>query len=525
MEPSCVRQTTIPGTSQLFGDFLYHFDRVSRFYPHYFSDWDGLVRSTKQIHYPATGRARIVAALKKQNGASPALDKLAQPDTVAVVTGQQVGLLSGPAYTIFKALTAIRLAAQLSERGVSAVPVFWLATEDHDLAEVNHAWVFNEVAAPAKISVQNSVTSNGPVGDVELAEVPYDDIEKVLEGLPFGNSVVEKLKEHYRAGNTFGRAFKSFLQDVLKDFGLIFLDPLAPEIRELAAPFLAEVAERVPELTSELRKRNADLEAAGYHAQVHLDTGSSLLFYLEPGKRSALKFKDGRFSAKDHSYGTEELRTRAQQLSPNALLRPVMQDFLLPTLSYVGGPAEIAYMAQSEVLYQRLLGRMPVIYPRNSFTLLDQRAEKLLGRYELHVSDFLDSHERVKCTVAGKLIPHDLRGEFTTLRSGVTDSIHEVREKLLTFDPTLAQAAEKSIAKITYQLDKLAAKAARELMRRDRRATTDADFLGNLIYPQRHLQERFYSIVPFLAKHGLDLPQRLYQQTQLACPDHMIRTI
>jgi len=363
------------------------------------------------------------------------------------------------------------------------------------------------------------------VGDVELADVPYEEIEKALEGMPFGNAVLEKLKEHYRAGNTFGGAFKSFLQDLLKDFGVIFLDPLAPEIREVGAQFLSEVVERVPELTSELRKRSEDLEAAGYHAQVHLDAGSSLLFYLEPGKRSALKFKDGRFSAKDHSYRTKELRERAQHLSPNALLRPVMQDYLLPTLSYVGGPAEIAYMAQSEVLYQGLLGRMPVIYPRNSFTLLDQRAEKLLGRYELHVSDFLDSHERVKCTVARKLIPHDLQGEFTNVRSGVTSSIHELREKLVTFDPTLAAAADKSFAKIAYQLDKLASKTARETMRRDRHATTDADYLSNLIYPQRHLQERFYSIIPFLAKHGLDLPERLYQQTQLACPDHMIRTI
>jgi uncharacterized protein YllA (UPF0747 family) len=167
---------------------------------------------------------------------------------------------------------------------------------------------------------------------------------------------------------------------------------------------------------------------------------------------------------------------------------------------------------------------MPVIYPRHTFTLLDARAAKLLDRYGIHVLDLLDSQDRVKAVVANKLVPQDLRSELATLRSGITTSLGNVREKLLRFDPTLAAAADKSIAKIAYQVDKLAAKTARETMRRDHRAGTDAQYLSNLIYPHRHLQERFYSILPFLAKHGLDLPQRIYEQTTLACPDHMLRT-
>src|SRR6185437_5147511 len=143
MESSCVRQNLIPGTSSLFLDFLYHFDRVSRFYPHSFSDPDSLDQFVRQIEYPDSRRAKLVAALGEQNGDSEALETLAAPGTVAVVTCQQVGLFSGPAYTIFKALTAVRLAKALSGRGIPAVPVFWCATEDHDLAEVDHAWVFN----------------------------------------------------------------------------------------------------------------------------------------------------------------------------------------------------------------------------------------------------------------------------------------------------------------------------------------------------------------------------------------------
>jgi uncharacterized protein YllA (UPF0747 family) len=157
--------------------------------------------------------------------------------------------------------------------------------------------------------------------------------------------------------------------------------------------------------------------------------------------------------------------------------------------------------------------------------LLDARAAKLLDRYGIQVPELLDSQDRVKAAIANKLVPHDLRSELAALRPGVTASLSAVREKLLRFDPTLAAATDKSIAKISYQVDKLAAKAARETMRRDERATRDAQYLSNLIYPQRHLQERFYSIVPFLAKHGLDLPQRIYQETTLSCPDHMLRTL
>jgi len=137
MEPSCVRQTSIPGTSKLFGDFLYQFDRVQGFFPSYFGDFEGLAAAAKQVNFPESRRVEIVKALRRQNPNSAALDQLEKPGTVAVVTGQQVGLLSGPSYTIFKALTAVRLAAQLSKQGTPAVPIFWLATEDHDLAEID----------------------------------------------------------------------------------------------------------------------------------------------------------------------------------------------------------------------------------------------------------------------------------------------------------------------------------------------------------------------------------------------------
>jgi bacillithiol synthase len=525
MEPSCIRQTLIPGTSKLFADYLYHFDRVSCFYPLPYFDPESFQVSASQVNFPESRRAQIVSALRRQNGDSPNLAKLAQPGTVAVLAGQQVGFLSGPAYTIFKALTAVKLAGRLTERGIRAVPVFWLATEDHDLAEVDHAWVFDQEATPTKLAVTNAVVNGGPVGCVQFNEVPLEQLRDGLGELPFADDVVSALAKAYRPGATFGSAFRSFLQELLKDCDLLYLDPSDPAVRETAAPFARETVERVPELVSALRNRNSELERAGYHTQVHVEDSTSLLFLLTEGKRIAIRYKDGQFTARDRSYMAGDLCELADLISPNALLRPVMQDFLLPTAAYVGGPAEIAYLAQSEVLYQKLLGRMPVIFPRNAFTLLDARASKLLDRYRIYVPDLLDFPERAKSRIAARLVPPKLSEELAALQSTVSEAVAKTQSSLSHFDVTLEAAAKKSMAKILYQVDKLTQRTARETMRRDERASRDANFLMNLIYPQRHPQERFYSIVPFLAKHGLDLPRRLLEMTQLVCPDHMVRTI
>ena len=525
MEPSCVRQDLIPGTSRLFADYLYDFNQVRRFYPHEFYNLASFSEAAAQLEYPESRRKHLVSALREQNGDSAALDELSRPGTVAVVTGQQVGLLSGPSYTIFKALTAIRLARELRQMEIPAVPVFWLASEDHDLAEVDHVWLFNQDATPARVSVTSAVANGGPVGEVVLSDTPFEAIRTALGELPFAGEVLRKVEEAYSPGATFTAAFKTLLQEVLREFDVLFLDPLAPAVRELARPFLAGAVCRVPELLAALKARDRELADAGYHSQVHLDDASSLLFLLGEGKRTALRWQDGQFSARDKVYSLEELQERADRLSPNALLRPVMQDYLLPTVAYIGGPAEIAYMAQSQVLYEKLLARMPVIFPRNSFTLLDSRAEKLISRYGLRMTELFEHQDKVKGKMAGQLVPAGLADEFISLESSISNAVSVLERRLSSFDPTLEAAAKKSGAKMLYQLHHLSEKTAREILRRDERTTREANYLIELTYPHRRLQERFYSIMPFLAKHGIDLPQRLFDMTQISCPDHMIRTL
>ena len=294
-------------------------------------------------------------------------------------------------------------------------------------------------------------------------------------------------------------------------------------MRAIAAPFLRSVAERVPDLVQKLRVRSQELTAAGYHAQVLVEEDASLLFLLQGNRRIPLRAKSTRFVARDRDYDVAELQELGIRLSPNALLRPVMQDYLLPTVTYVAGPSEIAYFAQSNVLYRELLGRMPVIYPRNSMTILDARASKLLDRYGLNIPDLLDTAEKVKSRIAARLVPQDLKARFSGLKTQFATSLQGIQCDLAEFDPTLESASAKSTAKILYQLDKITQKAARETLRRDARANSDAQYLINLIYPHRRPQERLYSIVPFLAKFGMDLPKHMLSEIQLSCPDHMVR--
>src|SRR5215471_18797256 len=184
MQCSCVRQTELPGLSHLMADVLYHPDRTTPFYRHSLRDLAAFRAAAAEIDFPEDRRRSLIEALRVQNPASAALDRLAQPGTVAVMTGQQVGLFSGPAYTIYKALHAIRLAEWLSENGTPAVPVFWLATEDHDFAEVNHVWVFDGDHHPRKVETRRSAAEQ-PVGDIALAAPPLGELRAALNGLPF----------------------------------------------------------------------------------------------------------------------------------------------------------------------------------------------------------------------------------------------------------------------------------------------------------------------------------------------------
>jgi bacillithiol biosynthesis cysteine-adding enzyme BshC len=528
MECTCIRHTELPHTTKLFADFVYHFDRVSSFYS--FSPFDPAAYSiaSSQVQFSDDRRGALVSALRLQNGDSELLNRLSQPGTVAVVTGQQVGLFSGPAYTVYKALTAVKVARELTAQGIPAVPIFWLATEDHDFAEVNQCWTFDPAHRPQKLSVSDydaAAVSGRPVGQVTAAHYPVEALRGSLEDFPFGAKLASLVEQSYADGATFGAAFPSLVKRLLPSYELLHIDPMLPAVRELAAPAIRSALSQAPELTQALLERNQELASRGYHAQVHVEDQTSLVFLLDGGRRITLKRKGREYLANGRRYSTEELMERAASLSPNALLRPVMQDSILPTVAYIGGPAELAYLAQSEVIYRRVLGRMPVSVPRSGFTLFDQRSAKLMERYRLRLQDFFHGEEHVREQMASALIPPSLAAAVSDTKASAGAAIDRLRAALAGFDPTLVSALDNNRRKIEYQLSKMDRKIRHETLRRDERASRDGSYLCGLIYPEKHLQERLYTIVPFLARHGLDLVDRIYENIQLDCPDHRLMIV
>ncbi len=501
MDTTCLRHTELPHTSRLFADFLYHFDRVRQFYE----------LSGTPCPYPEERRPEIVDALREQNPGNPSLDVLARKGAVAYVTGQQVGLYTGPAYTIYKAMTAVRLAEESTKNGIPAVPVFWLATEDHDFAEVNHAWTFDSTGSPRVLRIDGDHGVDRPVGGVSIPSWANSELRESLKDFPFIDDVMRLVEETHTPGRTMGEAFRALLERLLGKFPILFLDPLAPAIRKLAAPLLGRALETAPDLKARLLARNKELEEAGYHAQVHIEAKTSLFFVLKDGRRVHLKQRSD--------------AENAEFLSPNAILRPVMQDYLLPTAGYVGGPAELAYFAQSQVLYDALLGRMPKLYSRSGFTLFDARAAKLMDRYELRLSDLFHGEAQFAEHLAAKLVPAGIQTHFASATGSIAGLIDSLQHEVTAFDPTLGSALAKSRSKILYQLSKSQAKVARETLRRSDRANVDAAYLYNSLLPQKHLQERFYGILPFLAKQGFELLDTVYDHVKLDCPDHILLTV
>jgi len=524
MHCTCVRYTELPHTSTLFADVLYHPDRTTPFFRHPLRNMESYHAAAREIQFSDTQREALVAALREQNPGSPALERLAQPGTMVVATGQQVGLFSGPSYTIYKALHAAKLADWLTQNGLPAVPVFWLATEDHDFAEVNHVWVFDSEHQPHKLEMRRSASAQ-PAGDVTLVAPPVEELRRLIGGWPYGAEAASLVAEAYRPGVTMGQAFSDLLRRVLARYDILQVDPMRPSFRELAAPAIRAAVEAGDDLSNEVLERNRQLTGAGYHAQVHMEPQTSLVFLLENGKRSTLRRNGREYGLNGRRFSNEELAANAQWLSPNALLRPVVQDSVLPTVASIAGPAEVAYFAQSEVIYRRVLGRMPVAVPRSGFTVLDERSYKRMENYRLSLADFFAGEDALRQRIASRLVPPELAGAVHHTRQTVDSALERLRASMTGFDPTLAKALDLSGRKIRHQLSKIEGKAGREALRRDQRAARDARSLYGLIYPERHLQERLYSFLPLLAKHGPDLVGQVYEAIELGCADHRILVV
>jgi bacillithiol biosynthesis cysteine-adding enzyme BshC len=502
----------LPHQPKLFLEYLDHFERVKDFYSHP-PTIQAVKRSARKVNYPQERRAEVAGLLREQNialgvGAETLsnLERL-EKGAVAVVSGQQVGLFSGPAYSVYKALSAVQIAEELTRGGIPAVPVFWMATEDHDLEEVRHSTWFDQ-GKLKRFELPVAPDAGKPVGQIRLGPQVEPLVHEAAEFLENQGSdlLAGFLKESYRPEETYGSAFGKLFARLFAPQGLILMDPLDPGLHRIAAPLYQHALAERDALNEKLLQRGKELDRAGFDAQVKVASRSTLLFHLGDGVRQAITASAEKFQAGDKTWTRDELvhltHTEPSNFSPNALFRPVVQDYLLPTVGYIAGPAEISYFAQSEVVYRHLLGRMPVMLPRAGFTLLDAKANKILRHYGLAVEDVWAGSQDLLHKMESKSVQKGLAKQFDQNQKQMEKMLTKLGKKIEKLDPTLKDTVERAKHRIEFHLAKLRRKAGRAQDQKTAKIATHLQYLESLLDPHKGLQERELCLLPFLARWG-----------------------
>jgi bacillithiol biosynthesis cysteine-adding enzyme BshC len=531
--------TALPGFSDLFTTYCSDYDRVADYYA---GDWrdpaDRHAAADRAAHY-SRDRARLADILHEQNArwgldeaTSGHIEALRGEETVAVVTGQQVGLLGGPLYTIFKTLTALRLARQLAEEtDRPVVPIFWLEGGDHDLEEVARVQLLrrNELVPVRYTGHTLPEDGNlGPVGRLVFNDHIDDVIDRVEVTLPpsdFHDGVLAMLRETYRPGTTLLDAFARLLRRLVPEAGLVFIDPDDPHLKQMAAPLFRREIEDAG-TSYERLAATSDRLAADFHAQVR--PRSTNLFLVTDDGRYALDAEgdDFRLHGRDATFTQDELLAlladAPERFSPNVVLRPLMQDHLLPTAAYVAGPGEVSYFAQYKALYDWADVPMPVIYPRASASLVESKVQKVLDKFDLDVSDCAEDTDRLFQQVVKAQMTVDVDAVFEEAASHFHRAVNAVKEPVSEVDRSLIPAVEATRAAFINAWNDLETNVLRaEKRQHDEIREQLAKARANL-YPGGTLQERALSILYFLNKYSPHLVFTLQESLSLDTVSHQV---
>lgn len=539
MKVDCFPISMLPRQSRLFLDYTSSHEPLLPFFNS--TPWDQSWARSTPSHDPAHRNA-LADLLLEQNRGWGASDKtLANIERLrqgagAVVTGQQVALFGGPLFTLLKAATIIRRA-----QDSGAVPIFWLATEDHDLAEADHVTLPARHALHTLRLVIEQPSASKPVGDLRLGPNITAVLDRAAE-LIGSTPEFDLLASAYTPGATFSSAFARFIAGAFADYGLVVIDASTRAFHALGAPVLREAIADASALETALHQRDKLLAERGYHSQVLVAPGSSLLFLIDEtgdhaiaptpgtpgpltGARMPLRRRNGGWLAGKTPYSTEDLLaildTEPERLSPNALLRPVFQDFLLPTQAILGGPAEIAYYAQNQVLYQAILGHTTPVLPRLSATLIEPSIAKVMEQHELSLEDIFSTHpDELAHRLGARSLPVEGKRRLSATGNALDDELDALLAWCASLDPSLARAAQVSASKMRYQMNRLRRLAANYQLQRDASIRRHVDTLSFNLFPDRHPQERTMGGIAYLARYGTPLLDTFVEQASQDCPGH-----
>ncbi len=529
-----------PWIRRLAADYAYDFRAVAPFFagnPSDASAWSGAIERA-QAH--ARGRAElasVIAAQQQRRGAPPAAlqagARLADARAVAIVTGQQAGLFGGPLFTLLKALTALKLAANVTrDHDVPAVAVFWIDAEDHDWDEVRSCTVFGYHMGPHAISLPvRASAEHSPVATVHLDEsiaAALNQLEQLLPATEFRESVLADLREIYQPGVGMAEAFGRWMERVLGERGLVVYD----SSDRASKPLVRDVFTRELSMPGETARLAAvagsDLIARGYHSQVHAQEDGLALFLLDGGRRP-IRQQDGQFVVGDDRFPPAALVQKAAdepaRFSPNVLLRPIVQDTLFPTICYVAGPNELAYLGQLRKVYDHFGLPMPLMYPRASATIVDGAALRFLNRYKLPLEALQPHDEGALNDLLKMQIPQTVEDAFNGAAAGIDRQMTALVDAMPALDPTLEGAAKSTLGRMQHDLQTLHNKMIQAAKRRDETLRRQFTHAQNLAFPNGHAQERTIGFVSFLNQYGPALVERLDEELPLDLGRHWIVAI
>ena len=535
VEPNaeCYPMSVLPHITRLYADYLGMADAPPVIRNWYGSEplgsgWMG--RDVAISHSDALSDALRTQSLSFSAG-EPVLKniELLRTGARAVVTGQQVGLFGGPLLTLLKAATAIARAKEATETtGIPHVPIFWLATEDHDLAEVDQVKLLSKHAIDTlRIGLADKAN---PVGGIKIGPEVEKCLEQASELLSYA-PVCDLLRECYTPEATLGSAFARFMARLFAGHGLIVMDAAGAEFHALGRSVFRAAIEHAAELEEALIARTRELGDHGYHAQVLVKSGSSLLFLVDDqtGVRNLLRrVASDLWKAGVHTYSTAELLAildaEPQRLSPNALLRPVFQDAILPTAAYIGGPAEIAYFAQSEVLYRAILGRLTPVLPRLSGTLIEPAVATIMAKDEISLEDIFNAKtvDTLAHRMGARAMPIEEKRKLAAVGNAMDLELTALTGYLAAVDESLGRSALVSASKMRYQMNRLRRMAATFEVQKQVSLTKHAETMMLHLFPDAHPQDRVLGGAYFIAQCGDGLIDRLVAEAGEMCLGHAV---